>query len=93
MSDHPRGDHPRATDLLLAAMNEAIELLFTVSDAPGTRITRETPNGEAIAAVFVLRDPEHVAAFTKLYHELLDAEVEEEPVFLPTCRGDDTVEN
>jgi len=93
MSDHPRGDHPRATDLLLAAMNEAIELLFTVSDASGTRITRETPNGEAIAAVFVLRDPEHVAAFTKLYHELLDAEVEEEPVFLPTCRGDDTLEN
>jgi hypothetical protein len=90
MSDHRC---PSDTELLLAAMNEAIELLFTVSDAPGTRITRETSDGEAIAAVFVLRDPDHVAAFTKLYHELLDAESEQAPVFLPTCRVDDTVEN
>ena len=61
-------------ELLAQAVAEAVEFLVTLTDAPATRITRG-PEGEG-GAIFILRNQEDVAKFTKLYYETFDGSQE-----------------
>jgi hypothetical protein len=54
-------------ELLAEAVAHATDFLFDACPGEATRITRG-PDGE-FGAIFILRDPEHIAAFTKLYIE------------------------
>lgn len=76
-----RCDDEPSTDLLAEAVASAVEFLVTFTDAPGTRITRGA-EGEG-GAVFIVRNQEDVARFTKLYYETFDAD--EETVDVISC--------
>jgi len=62
--------------LLEEALIEAMDFLFHLTDAPGTRIVRDGPQGSE-GAIFIIRDPDLIEKFNAFYYELLDAEAEE----------------
>lgn len=75
--DDPPDDDPRTSptpELLAEAIAHATEFLFDACASDATRITRG-PNGE-YGAIFIIRDPAHVEAFTKFYIELFDDSTE-----------------
>ena len=60
---------PTTPELLAEAIAHAAEFLFDACASDATRITRG-PDGE-YGAIFILKDPEHVEAFTKFYIDLV----------------------
>jgi hypothetical protein len=95
--------------LLEEALIEAMDFLFRLTDAPGTRIVRDGPQGPE-GAIFIVRDPDLIEKFNAFYYELLDAEAEEGAVIfsskdapltddddtfdsLPTCSRGGSIEN
>lgn len=92
--------------LLEDALIEAMDFLFHLTDAPGTRIVRDGPRGTE-GAIFIIRDPDLIEKFNAFYYELLDAEAEEGAVIfstgeapsladddtLPTCSRGGSIEN
>jgi hypothetical protein len=72
---------PASAELLAHSVAEAVEFLVSFANAPATRITRG-PEGEG-GAIFILRNQEDVAKFTKLYYETFDAR--EETVDVIAC--------
>lgn len=66
--DDDEDERPTTPELLAEAIAHATEFLFDACPSDATRITRG-PDGEH-GAIFILKDPEHVEAFTKFYIEL-----------------------
>lgn len=75
-------DFDGAPDHVLEAVFEAASFLYSLSDAPGTRIT------SLDGAIFILRDPDHIERFEKLYFELLDKKTEKASLLLRAQAGD-----
>lgn len=66
---------PKSPDLIAEAIAHAAEFLIDACPSDATRITRG-PDGEH-GAIFVLKDPDHVEEFTRLYFELFSESTEE----------------